>query len=1405
MTWQHITYLISIIIAAALMGFIAWYSRKQRASVAGAGVYMWIAFFASLLSIFQGLSMIGQSARWALFWFNMRILCFAAIPVFWLVFVLHYIGKTALFSKARIAILFVIPVITQIMLWTNDMHGWWVIHDVGFRQAGPFFIPDTSARVPGRWMHVHNLYTYATMLAGLVILFYQSMRLQREYRGQAITLATGTLVMMIGTVFPAFNLIPGMMLNPIPQSFALGSLIIAWGLYRHRFLGTSPLFDKERQIPRMIVMLFIFLASGIITTGFLYYRNYKTDFKTSIEQQLSSTLKLKVSDIARWREERLADAGVLFGNAAFTTLVRRSFADSPDGVAQEQIRNWLKKMQTNYHYDQVVLLDVQGNIRLSVPQSVEPVCGILKQQAAKIMRPARIVFLDLHREAPGKTIHLSVLVPIIENGRPLGIVALFIDPAVYLYPLINQWSTPSQTAETLLVRRDGNSVLYLNELKFRKDTALNLRVPLTEERMPAVMAALGREGAVEGIDYRGEKVVAAIRAIPDSPWIMVARIDSSEVYAPLRDWFWLMIVFLSALIVVSGSVVWLIWRRQNDQIYREKIEAAERLLESEEKFTRAFQTAPYAITITRPEDGRFIDVNEAFSAITGFTCDETLSSSSVSQGLWVNAEDRNYVVQELISGRKVVGQEYKFKKKNGDIITGLFSADIIKLQDGDFILSSINDISERKLAEEKISQSRKSLDAVMDSMDALAYVADMETFELLFLNKYGRDMFPGFAPGKKCYEVLQAGQTSRCTFCTNDRLVDAAGIPTGVYRWEFQNTKTGTWFECRDQAIRWHDRRNVRMEIATDITERKLMEEAVLKKSEELLAINVRLEEIMQTQERSRLSLLSILEDEKLTRISLLESEEKYRSILENMEESYFEVDLAGNFTFFNDSMCRLLEYPRDELMGMNNRQYNTEESAKKIYHAFNKVYKTGQSTRGFDLELISKDGRKMIVETSISLMKNTSDQPVGFSGIVQDVTVRKQTEREIRDVTERLHLATVSAKAGVWDWNLQTNEMIWDDRMLELYGLTRDNFPGGVEAWEKGLHQDDSSMAIEECQAAIRGERDFDTEFRVLHPDGTLINIKANGLVLRDENSKPLRMIGVNTDVTARKQAEEELRKHRYHLEELVEMRTKEIEKINAELVAEIGKRSETEKKLNIAKELADAANLAKSDFLANMSHELRTPLNSVIGFSEVLQNQLFGQLNEKQLEHVQYILGSGKHLLEVINDILDLSKVEAGKMELNPQIFAIKAMLIGVNLLFKEKALNHRIKTSVEIAADVPAQINADERKVKQIMFNLLSNALKFTPDGGSVKVTARLDKDNNGVALVVEDTGIGIKDDDLKNIFQPFFQIESTYTKTKTGTGLGLAITKKLVELHGGNIKMESEFGKGSKVTVTIPIGT
>jgi PAS domain S-box-containing protein len=265
-----------------------------------------------------------------------------------------------------------------------------------------------------------------------------------------------------------------------------------------------------------------------------------------------------------------------------------------------------------------------------------------------------------------------------------------------------------------------------------------------------------------------------------------------------------------------------------------------------------------------------------------------------------------------------------------------------------------------------------------------------------------------------------------------------------------------------------------------------------------------------------------------------------------------------------------------------------------------------------------------------------------------------------------------------------------------------------------------------------------------------------------------------------------------------------------------DITKLRQYENALKQAKEDAERANRAKSDFLANMSHELRTPLNAIIGFSEVLKEQYFGPLVGKQEEYVQDILDSGKHLLLLINDILDLAKVEAGKTELELSRVAVSGLITNSINMIKEKVMKHHISLDTDISPDVEdLEIMADERKLKQVLYNLLSNAAKFTPDGGAICLSVKLVQHSGSgnqkdkilvdfLDISVEDTGIGISPAHQEKVFTPFFQVDETEQGKHPGTGLGLPLSRDLVELHGGTLSLESEGrNKGSRLFFRIPV--
>ncbi|MBI4690518.1 MAG: PAS domain-containing protein [Nitrospirae bacterium] len=443
-----------------------------------------------------------------------------------------------------------------------------------------------------------------------------------------------------------------------------------------------------------------------------------------------------------------------------------------------------------------------------------------------------------------------------------------------------------------------------------------------------------------------------------------------------------------------------------------------------------------------------------------------------------------------------------------------------------------------------------------------------------------------------------------------------------------------------------------------------------------------------------------------------------------------------------------------------------------------------------------------------------------------------QQSEAGLRDAQRIAHL-------GNWDWDIVNNILYWSDEIYRIFGLEPQEFGSTYEGFLNSVHPDDREFVKNSVDKALYEKMPYSIDHRIVLPDTTKRIVHEQAEVTFDENGKPIKMAGTVQDITERKKLAEQLREYSQHLEEKVKERTKELEDVNLAIQADNqelqAKRIEAEE----AKLQAESANRAKSDFLANMSHELRTPLNSIIGFSEVMRDGMAGTVTDEQKEYLNDIWESGKHLLRLINDILDLSKVEAGKMELELSEFDVGETIRSCLLLFKEKTMKHSIKLSEDVSANI-GSITADERKIKQVILNLLGNAFKFTPDGGSVRVQARLVHSSQStvhgqqrssqftdhssqieekssavnreqrtvnnrdfIEISVEDTGIGIAPEDMENLFKPFHQLESVLTKQYEGTGLGLKLCKDFVELHGGKIWAESKVGKGSKFVFVIPI--
>jgi PAS domain S-box-containing protein len=549
---------------------------------------------------------------------------------------------------------------------------------------------------------------------------------------------------------------------------------------------------------------------------------------------------------------------------------------------------------------------------------------------------------------------------------------------------------------------------------------------------------------------------------------------------------------------------------------------------------------------------------------------------------------------------------------------------------------------------------------------------------------------------------------------------------------------------------------------------------------------------------------------------AIRESEERYRSLFDNANDSILTFTLDGVITSVNRAYERLTDWTRDELMGVNWGVLIAPVDRERMADRTRRALAGEKLPSLFEVHTLCKDGRVVPLEGRTRIQRDRAGRPVGFQGIYRDITERKRAEEALRESEERYRvmfaeaeerghvlnrLYRVMASMQV-SWNSQhrlrafvqgVHEVLGFDRFyvalaspdLEVFEVVA---AAGVEMFERlplspaagplyhafatrqplAVLTDEDLQHVPPVGADYRDRKYFRTRRFIVAP--LIAGDRVIGVASADNKTtrRPITPANVELFTLVSQQLATALEEARLHAE---------VEHKSAEL---------------------ESASRHKSEFLANMSHELRTPLNSIIGFSEVLGERLFGDLNAKQEEYLNDICTSGKHLLSLINDILDLSKIEAGRMELDVTTFDLPQAIDDAVALMRERAGQRGIVLQADVA-EAMREIRGDERKIKQVLLNLLSNAIKFTPLDGRVDVRAM--QTDGSVEVSVSDTGVGIAPEDQDAVFEEFRQVGASAAK-HGGTGLGLTLCRKFVELHGGTIWLKSQVGSGSTFTFTVP---
>ncbi|MBF0477172.1 MAG: PAS domain S-box protein [Deltaproteobacteria bacterium] len=718
-----------------------------------------------------------------------------------------------------------------------------------------------------------------------------------------------------------------------------------------------------RSFLRAALPLLLILTTVIAVAGYLVFSFQKQSIKEQVHKELRAVADLKVSQITGWRAERIDDAVVLGMSPFLSRAFERWLKDGAPG--DDNRTNILQRpealMQTG-RYSNIFFIDVKQTGQLSTRPAGKAVGDSTLRLVPEVIKTGRTLFSPLHRMKTGtkEAVFLDLLSPLLitdETGpRPVGVLVFRIDPASFLFPLIQSWPTPSNTAETLLIERQGAEAVYLNELRFRKNTALKLRLPATEAQLPAAMAARGIEGAVEGLDYRGVPVLAAIRKIPDSPWFIVAKIDQVEAYAAIRENARLITGF--TLVIIIAVTMWVLsrWRRHNLAGLHG---ATIRRLQAEESFRLLCEQSLQGIVISLGSPSRLVYVNPKWTEIFGYPAEVALSFSEEERWRLIHPDDREMVQtyhNDRLAGKEVPpNYRIRILRPDGQVRGVEVFAGPVNYQGQKAIQVAYIDITERNQAEEALLKSEERYRLLFNHAP-IGIVYYSHNGVILDLNEKITEILGvprEQAIGFNVLENLRDEQMLRA-------IKDALSGNIGYYEGDYVSVKGGKTTSIRGVFKR-------------------------IPCAQGDLFGAIGLVEDMTAQTRAE--------------HDLAEEKERLAVTLESIGEGVISTDLAGRVTLINKAAESMTGWSQEQAAGLPLSQvFNIIHGVtrKRRENPVSQIIKTGRViTPIHHTVLINQDGREMIIDDNAAPILDQSNALIGVVLVFRDISAQTQAEED--------------------------------------------------------------------------------------------------------------------------------------------------------------------------------------------------------------------------------------------------------------------------------------------------------------------------------------------------------------------------------------------------------------------------
>jgi PAS domain S-box-containing protein len=1110
----------------------------------------------------------------------------------------------------------------------------------------------------------------------------------------------------------------------------------------------------------ILIVIFILLSVVVWYLGTLYYQSQRDRIKTEKQNELSAIANLKVNEIITWRNERLND-GELIKSNPFVKDEILSVLKNKNGITGQRFNKWIESLLKLYDFESIIFTDKNENPVFYFPENDNGKKHILNKNLFsreipdKKCRLSDLYIVDSlnNREA------IDLILPICDFSEQdtvyYGSLIFEINPLKCLFPTIQTWPTASKTSETILFKIDNNEVLYLNELKFKEKGTIYFREKLGDSATITGQSVKGITGIFDGLDYRSVEVLALKKDIPFFNWYLVVKVDKDEIYTGIDERAQLITLLIFAVIIIQGTLLIQFWRQQKLKYYKTQYQYQLEREALTKHFNYMFKHANDVIILS-DVNGKIVEVNEKSTIVYGFTEDEFLNMHIVdlrtpeTRSLYYDAFD-----EVNKKGGKVI--EVEHVKKDGTIINIENSVRVIDVDGVKYYQSIIRDITERKESERKIKESESELRALFASMKDVIIVVDkngkivkIAPSNLNLLFKPAEELV-----GKTIKESIPSKQADLFQSYFDIVLKTKKSINV-EYNLPINNKLK--WFDATLSPL-GNDKVIL---VARDVTERKIKENKI----EQLTKIYKVLSNVNQAIVRFRdvndlfAEVCKVIVEDgkfKMAWIGLinestgnLDIKSKYGENTEYLEHLKLNIGFDDNNV--GPVFITLLS-GKNSVCNNINLEYKIPNPPWREL-ALKKGFR---SLASFPIRSVGKpEGALVIYSSKEDNFKENEIQL--FEELASDINYALEFfEKEdlIRKLSSGIEYSFVSI--AITDLNgiiefvnpkftescgYNVEELIGKDiKMLRPPDLWEEE---DTELWEilKEKGEWSGELPIQKKNGEIYWE------FAVMSP-------------IKNDKGETTHLLSVKEDITKRKQVEEELR---------------------------------------LAKEKAEEANKMKSNFLANMSHELRTPMTGILGFAELMYNEL---IDEELKEMSGMILKGGMRLTDTLNSILDLSSIEANKIEINIQERNIIELINDSIRLFELSAKQKGINVKFLPDNDTP-KAKVDERLFNQVMNNLLNNAIKFTEEGEIKVLCGRYESDEESFVFIkVKDTGIGISQKDIDKIFEPFRQVSEGLSRKYEGTGLGLTISKKFIELMSGKLTVESKISKGSVFTVLLPI--